>query len=303
VHTKLPLFASIVACSACATNATTAKPRAFSPPRAVCGQKQSFNGVRCRDIHHPKAALVRAAALLSKIHIEEALSLLQRLGQGAPLGYESHVQRHRLLGVAHSYLDQHKQALEAFHMLLALDPRHVLPYTLSPKTTLLFDQARKDALREPATALRVVWPRDARTDRFVSIELEAAADPRRVLHAARLYYRLSKTAWRHADLRLQSVGRFVSVRLPALATNARGDRVLELYVVCFDRRGNESLRWNTAPKPHAITLRFIPRTPWYRRWWIWAVGGVVAAAAATTSVYAATRPAPITTDGAFTIYR
>ena len=71
---------------------------------------------------------------------------------------------------------------------------------------------------------------------------------------------------------------------------APGAQVVELHLVGYDARGNEVLRWASPESPREIALS-LP-TPWYQKWWVWALAGTAVAAGTATGVYFAARGLP-----------
>jgi hypothetical protein len=289
----------LVCLSACASSTALRSRTAVSQPR--CSLAQSFDGKQCRPFEDATAELRQTLRMLAEVEIERALSELERLRQGGPFRYRTQLEIYRQLALAHAYLDQPQAAVGAFGSLLALDPAHVIRYTLSPKVTFLFEQARRQSRQRPQTALRVVWPRDTRVDEAIAIEAEVVADPVRLLRRARVHFRLKGGSWQHVDVRLKPIGSFARVLLPAVAAGKTQSCTLEMHLVAYDSAGNETLLWREAERPLRLTLRYEQPMPWYRKWWIWALGGVVAASAAGTAAYAATRNPPATTEGRFAV--
>src|SRR5688572_29310831 len=94
-------------------------------------------------------ALDQGAKALVDFRPEEAIVLLERAKTEGPYGYDDHAKLYEQLGIAYAYLDRSEDALAAFDMLLAIDPTRAISYTLSPKVTFLFEQARSKAGARP----------------------------------------------------------------------------------------------------------------------------------------------------------
>jgi hypothetical protein len=77
---------------------------------------------------------------------------------------------------------------------------------------------------------------------------------------------------------------------------------LELYLRAYDAHDNEVLAWADATHPRELALRYEPPTPWYRKWWVWAVGGSVLALATGFTVYELTIAPPNTIGGTATAH-
>jgi hypothetical protein len=250
-------------------------------------------------------ALEAAAEALADFRPEDAVPLLERAKDEGPFRHADHLRLYEQLGVAHAYLEQKREALEAFRMLLALDPGHAISYTLSPKVTFLFEEARKRATEAPLPEVDLGWPRGLTVDQPVPVEVEVLADPERFLARGELHYRL-RGAPRYLVLSfpLPRAGEPPArVELPALAAGATRSEVVELHLVALDAVGNEVLVFGSEKRPREIALGYAPTEAWYGRWWVWAlVGAAVAASATAVAVGTASDPAP-TIGGSFRVLR
>ncbi|MCA9679331.1 MAG: hypothetical protein H6709_19040 [Kofleriaceae bacterium] len=239
---------------------------------------------------------------------EAALAAIDRAAAAPPFDHLTYVRMWRQRGLAHSLLAHAaadaarddaaaapqlledeaahaRAAMAAFDMLLALDPAHRLEYTLSPQTTFMFQDALAAAAARPAPDLDLDWARDLRVGDPVPVDLEVLADPKGFLARATLFVRRrGDDAWRAADVELPAAGGYKRVVLPAI--DATAATALELYVRAYDAGGNEVLDWASPARPREVPLRWDPPTPWWRKWWVWAVTGTVVAGATGIVVYA-----------------
>ncbi len=71
----------------------------------------------------------------------------------------------------------------------------------------------------------------------------------------------------------------------------------------FDSEGNEVLVWAGPARPREILLRYDAPSPWYRKWWVWAIAGGVVAVGTGATVFAVTRDPSDTVDGDFVVSR
>ncbi len=127
-------------------------------------------------------------------------------------------------------------------------------------------------------------------------DLVVLADPKQFLSRATLFVRTrGETAWRAADVALGGAGIERHLVLPPII--ASRPISLELYLRAYDAKGNEVLSWSDATRPREIPLRYDPPLPWYRKWWVIAIGGTVAVVGSSAIVYAATRTPPDRVDG------
>ena len=77
---------------------------------------------------------------------------------------------------------------------------------------------------------------------------------------------------------------------------------LELYLRAYDEHGNEVLTWADPQHPRELALRYEPPTPWYRKWWVIAIGGSAVALATGITVYEVTLSPPETVGGTATAH-
>jgi hypothetical protein len=219
---------------------------------------------------------------------DDAVRLLERAKSEGPYAYAQHVRLYELLGIAYSYAERKADALKAFDLMLALEPGHAVSYKLSPKATFVFEDARKAAAARAVPGLDVQWPRDVDAAAPVPMDLSIIADPFGFLSRARVYWRLKGAAdWESGEVALET-GHSARLMLPAVS-GATQDVERDVRVVALDSKGDEVLRWGSEQFPRAVVARYRPS----RVWIAWVVGAVVVAAiAASTIIYFATRPPP-----------
>lgn len=281
---------AVVAATACGA----ATPRAARPTlRAACAARQFWNGRACVPRPDAHTALAQGAKALAAFQVDSALALLRRALAAIPHTHRDYEKIYEQLGIAYAYLGRTRDAMRAFDMLLALDPGHLLSYTLSPKATFVFERARKQAQAETPPALSVTWPHNLEVGRPIPVDVGVIADPKHMLDRATLYVRRKGAPrYRALDMRLPPPGRYHRVELPAV--RAHRPQALEVYATAFDRAGNAVLTWALPTRPRAIDLRYTPPVPWYRKWWVWAAVGGVVAAGTGTAVYLVGRSLPST---------
>lgn len=249
----------------------------------------------------PTDLLERAARKLASYEAREALALLAQVERAGGLSYEAHVKLYELRGIAHAYAQERSAALEAFDVLLALDPTHAVSYNLSPKVTFLFERARAKAARRQPPLVDLSWPRDLEVQDPIPITVQVVSDPRQFLRHATLeaWVAGQRRAVRSVRLPLAPLGQDARVVLEPLQPAARAPFPVLLYLSARDARGNEVLRVGSAERPRQIALSYRESIPWYRKWWPWALIGGVIAVGAGASVYAFTRAPPDRIDGSF----
>jgi tetratricopeptide (TPR) repeat protein len=237
--------------------------------------------------------LDRAEEELKSLHREQALALLEQARQATPLTHAEHVRLYEQLGIVYAYLGRDQEAVEAFDMLLALSPGYALRYTLSPKVTFPFEQARSASAQRPAPELRVTWPLGLQVSQPLPLTLEVASDPKGFLQSARVYWRRAgEAAFASATVPLAGRGDYRTLTLPSWP--AQGPETVELYAVACDASGNEVLDVGSPRDPYDVALSFTKPPAWYQHWWVWAIAGVVVAGATGAGIYAASHDAPST---------
>jgi hypothetical protein len=260
--------------------------------RDACAAATYWNGHACApagDAPMQLEAGARAVAAQDPDAIKAAVDAAEKAG---PLDYSSNIKLWEERGIGLAYGDDDPGAKTAFDMMLALDPRHVLSYRLSPKATLVFEEVRKAA--PPPPALDVTWTRGQKVGDAVPIDIEVLADPKRFLDRATLFVRSrGETHWHATDLALAKDAK--TIVLPPVRATAPVS--LELYLRAYDAHDNEVLTWADPQHPRELALRYEPPTPWYRKWWVWALGGSAVALATGITVYELTLSPPETVGG------
>jgi len=246
-----------------------------------------------------------AAAALADFRPEDAVRLLEEAKHKGPYSHEEHVRLYEQLGIAYAYLEKKDEAVAAFVTMLSLDQTRAISYTLSPKVTFLFEQARNQVADRPEPGVDLAWPRDLAVDDEVPVDIEVLADPGGFLRRGQLYFRQKGQAeFQHRAVDLPAPGKGSErVALPPVAPSATGPAVLQLYLVAQDEADNEVLLFGSAKRPREVPLAYRPPEPWYGKWWVWAIAGTVVAASAGAAVFAATREPPSTIDGTFRVMR
>jgi hypothetical protein len=243
---------------------------------------------------------------------EAALTAIEQEAQRGPFAQHAYADLWKRRGMAHALLayaaaaegrddpavaeakqkeqaEHEAAARAAFDMLLAIDPTFRLEYTQSPQTTFVFQAAIAEAAKRPAPAIDVDWKRDLRVGDAIPIDVEVIADPMAFLARATVFVRRrGDTSWRAADLDLPDAGAYRRIVLPgSLSASATRATAVELYLRAYDDAGNEVLAWASPERPREVPLRWDPPPPWYRKWWVWAIGAGTVAAVTGAIVYAA----------------
>lgn len=229
---------------------------------------------------------------------EEGIVYLEQAKQEGPYKYEDHRLLYENLAVGFAYLNRHAESLAAFDILLSLDAGHVVSYTLSPKVTFLFEKARQAARLQEATEIQLNWPELVGVDQSLAFIFEVVADRQSMLKQGVFFKRLAgEPSFSFLQFNLAPLHQKGRLELPPQATDAVEDKLLEFYFVGLDAAGNEVLRWAESEHPRKLLLKYTPPTLWYKKWWVWALGGSVLAGATGALVYATNYEVPSLLQG------
>ena len=252
----------------------------------------------------PGTVLDRAQQAIGTFRVEEALRLLDQAKDAGPHRLGDHARLFEQYAIAYAYLDRREDALRAFDMLLALAPGHAIRYTLSPKVTLLFEEARRNAVRRQPPQIAVNLPRDRSVSDALPLDIEVLGDDRRLLARGAVFWRRrGGRDFQRTDVTLAGPGQPVRVVLPPVAPRATRAQTAEIYLVGFDRRGNEVYHWHAAERPRELTLSYQPPRRWYGKWWVWVLAGTAVAAGVGATVFAVTREPPAHVDATAEVLR
>jgi hypothetical protein len=259
--------------------------------RAACTAGSYWNGHACAPSGDaPKQLEVGAQAIASQ-DVDAIAAAVSAAEKAGPLDYTSNIRLWEERGIGLAYGDDDPGAKTAFDMMLALDPGHVLSYRLSPKATLVFEEVRKSVPTAPA--IDVNWTRGQKVGDPLPIDIEVISDPKKFLDRATLFVRSrGEASWHATDLVL---AKDKTIILPAIHSDKPVS--LELYLRAYDAHDNEVLTWADPSHPRELALRYEPPTPWYRKWWVWAIGGSALALATGITVYELTIAPPDTVGG------
>src|SRR5262249_34771773 len=123
-------------------------------------------------------SLDKGAALLAEFRAEDAVTVLEKAKSEGPYSRAEYIRLFEQLGIAYAYLERGGDALAAFDTLLALDPGRAISYTLSPKVTFLFEQARSAAADRVPPTIDVRWPPGLSVSDPIPVDVEVVADPK-----------------------------------------------------------------------------------------------------------------------------
>jgi tetratricopeptide (TPR) repeat protein len=251
-------------------------------PDSAADAGASVRVVRVRDL------LLQAVQHYQRSEFEQARTILTEI-----LGYVGK-EKSRAAQEAYTYLafvhvayGETERAVEDFEKALAINPDLRLSGP-APRIAAAFEQARRRfrakvrALDHDPPMLVHRPPGGARYGTSVGIVVEAR-DVSGV-RTVTLNYRIAgNRGFSSVNLERDGQGRYVAT-IPTVSVVRPG---IEYYVEAWDKLGNGPGLKGSAAAPIKIEVKGGPRaapestgpTPWYKRWWVWAVAsGVVLAA-------------------------
>jgi len=258
------------------------------PGDAAAGGGPAVRVVRLRDL------LARAIQHYQRSEFEQARDLLQEI-----LGYVGD-ERSRTAQEAQTYLafvhvafGETEAAVAAFEKALAINPELRLSAP-APRIAKAFEQARRRfraavrALDHDPPRLTHTPPTGARYGQPVAVTVEAA-DPSGVKRVVLNYRIAGNRGFSSVTCEQDGQGRHVAT-IPTVAVMRPG---IEYFLEAWDNLGNGPGLKGSAAAPIKIEVEGGPRaaqgrgpTPWYKRWWVWAVASGVAVAAGGIGVAA-----------------
>jgi tetratricopeptide (TPR) repeat protein len=188
---------------------------------------------------------------------------------------------YRLRGQAAVMAGREAEAVEAFKRTLALEPADD-GTGLRPESLPAFKQAVEYWKGKAPLKLEHLPPGKVPPGKPVLMAMRVASDPLAMVARVELRYRpAGEQRW----VVTTPDGEDHVARLPAFPLPIAGkDRRIEYVIVAKDRYGAilDNLGTPSAPLAFMVSESAIVRPlRWYKRWWVWAVAGTVAAGIAT----------------------
>lgn len=240
-------------------------------------------------------ALEAGIERLREDDLEAAIELLGRASGGLPL--EDVIRRYENLGVAQAYAGDAAAAERTFARLLAVAPGHVIPYTISPRATFVFEKVRRETAHQPPTVVRLELPESIAYDEAAVASLVCDADAYDLIARWELCQHVKNDA---APYRCQAapappIGQrmrwtLLPVAAAAARTAAGGDQpaaLLQLALSGYDVDGNEVFRDPDRGRPREVPLSSAAEAAWYANPLLWSALSVAAVGAALGTVLVA----------------
>lgn len=254
------------------------------------------------QVSAPNALLDLAESLLAEGNFEQAIAVVQERLADDDVPRDELAELYRLLGLAHLYLGDEEAARAAYEKLLEARPDYELPRSAPPKIQELYARIEEDIRqrRAPKVTLTVhsigSHPGGQPLTVFVKVgDLPVGGKP--LLH----HRRRGTTAWNNVAFTPEpsAAGTFIA-RVPAFALVDEGAAYeVEYYIEVQDPEHGRVAESGTAEQPQRFTVTTSQSiadaeaaektsAAWYKRPWVWIVGGVVLAGATTAVVLVAT---------------
>src|SRR5262245_22036987 len=111
--------------------------------RPACAAGSLWNGTTCAHAGD-FGELPQLAEGIEQGRLQDAEATLATVAKRGPFEHANYVALWEQRAIAKAFVQNDPAAaatsIDAFDMVLALDPRHVLPYKMSPQATLKFEQ-------------------------------------------------------------------------------------------------------------------------------------------------------------------
>jgi tetratricopeptide (TPR) repeat protein len=245
------------------------------------------------------ALINQASAAYGDLDFEKSLKALQKAFQLPGNTRTQLVRIYHMTGLCYSSLGRYPDAQDAFSRLLTLDPSFRLGADVSPRVRKPFNQLVKKNL--PRLSVRLVPPVLAQLGQPLTFGATVEADPAGMVNALRVFFRRGKSGNFSSVLTpLSGKGEQpVTVAPTAWEGDGQGEKVY-WYAVVEGTYTSRLQEFGDAAHPSVLEvsekspeeLAAAAGTPWYGRWWVWAIIGGVAAAATTTAVVLTTSSTP-----------
>lgn len=245
--------------------------------------------------------LERAESAFAALDYVQAIEIADAVLARGRNGPDAVRRAYALLGQANAVTGQDQQAKRSFRMLLALQPDFRLPPTTSPKVRKPLTEVLADWAGRPGLSVGHRTPQAAPHDQPLRLQVLVVEDPLTMVAAAAVSWKLpGGSSW--STLRAEGRKRDYTLLVPLPVEGARPG-TLSYYVELLDENNNVLLRKGdpgsplevrltgaAAPGPAAPGPSPPASTPWYKRWWVWTIAGVLVAGATTAAVVVTTRP-------------
>ena len=245
----------------------------------------------------------RIEEFMAEAEFEQALELVDGELKRPWLSSEMTGRLYELQGLLHLYLGEEDAAQDSFRSLLKVAPDYRLQDDVSPKVKALFEEAREEMAAKISSALRLRHPRPAPAvpGEPIRLEIELESAPKGIV--AKLFYRrgsdrnYSSTVF----METEDPGRWAAI-VPSMdfgAQEAEDEpaKALEYFIEVQGPAGTLLAIAGKRGAPLAVPFAgasgasgaaAVQGSPWYKKWWVWTIVGVVAAGAVAGGIIFAT---------------
>ncbi len=276
--------------------ASTGAQHAVVTLRPACTTGTYWTGHACAPAGDAPKQLDAGAQAIAAQDVDAIKASVDAAAKAGPLDYSSNIRLWEERGIGLAYGDDDRGAKTAFDMMLALDPR--------PRAELPALAEGDARVREGPQGRPHRRPRSTSTGRVArrsAIRYRSTSRWSPIRRSSSIARRCTcAPAGRPRGTRPTSRSRQLeTIVLPPIIADKPVS--LELYLRAYDGHDNEVLTWADPQHPREVALRYEPPTPWYRKWWVWALGGSAVALATGVTVYELTIAPPDTVGGTATV--
>jgi len=250
-------------------------------PAAVGGE------VQAPEPAPTEARLIQGIQAYEHLEYEQGIQILQRLSAEPGLTPSRKKEALLFLALCQAALGRNDPSRKSFLEILEMDPDFRLDTNLySPKILRLFDMARDDFQKS-------IRGRDSRPPSLLEREIHRPVpyrkpltigvrvlDDQRVQMVQVFLRKKGETSYGFYPMTEGDSG-WYEAGIPAHVIDGEG---IEYYILAADPAGNATMKGNAA---FPLFLEVAPgpeATPWYKKWWIWAIIGAAAGAGAALGV-------------------
>jgi tetratricopeptide (TPR) repeat protein len=237
--------------------------------------------------------LTVADQLISEGAFGDAATVLDRVLASRGNGRDLIVAAYGKRGVVAAQLGQKEMAQEAFKRALSLDPGYPAPSDVGAAQA--YREAHDFIVQKRPLAIAHVPPGDIPVGHSAHVKVTVESDPMQMIDQLAVFYRVAGGG-AYSQSRVKKDAGEIDIPAAFLAGMSGGTRV-EYYVAGLDRFDGELVTLGSAREPFVFQLggtthdenggAIAAESPFYRKWWFWAIVGGVAVGGGTGAYFAA----------------
>jgi len=239
-----------------------------------------------------------AEQLVAEGQTQDAAMVLDRVIAARGNPHEVIVVAFGRRAVVAGLLGQKDVAIEAFKRALTLDPGLAPPGGADRATQEAYQAAKQVLAGKRPLTLSQVPPGDVQPGQPARIGVAVESDPVQMVEQVAVFYRLGGSGAYSVSRAKKDAG---VIEIPgAFLSGMPGGSRVEYYVAALDAFEGQLVTLGTPSDPFVFAVGRPPEPvgaaadsgpPWYRKWWVWAIVGGVAAGGGA-GAYLATRSGP-----------